>query len=224
MNDLESRIRELTLRAPSVAMEQRILSMLQASAMSGDSGVGLTTTKVESGAASREVEPLTGILVTPDELSPGVPPTDARTVVRRGNAATVVWLVAAASLLLGIAIGRGLPTSTGGADMPVGAVEEMRPEGGSMEETRRFRNEQESASAVPETDFPQKTISESFGVLAGETLPESGDASQIAESGSPSPREVAITWERKTGQIFNVATHIRDRRFNMCRECHRIGG
>ena len=85
MNDLESRIRELTLRATSVAMEQRILSVLQASAMSGDSGVGLTTATVESGAASREFEPLTGFLVTPDELSPGVPPTDARTVVRRGD-------------------------------------------------------------------------------------------------------------------------------------------
>ena len=93
-----------------------------------------------------------------------------------------------------------------------------------MEEMRRFRNEQESASAVPGTDFPQGTISESFAVSAGETQPGSGDASQIAESVSLSPRDAVVNWEQQTGQIFNVATHVHDRRFNMCRECHRIGG
>ena len=49
-------------------------------------------------------------------------------------------------------------------------------------------------------------------------------ASQIVESIWISPTAAAVAWEQQTGQIFNVVNHVSDRRFDMCRECHRVGG
>jgi len=174
MSDLESQIRELILRAPSEVMDQRVQSVLMATDAAG--------------AVVRKPESMPGCRLTGSELSDGAEPAESRPRLRRDIAATVVCLIAAASLLIGIAIGRGLPTSTRNADAA------------------------------------QAAFSESFAVSAGEIQPGSGDASQIAESVSLSLRDAVVNWEQQTGQIFNVATHVHDRRFNMCRECHRIGG
>lgn len=224
MSDLESRILELTLRAPSVAMEHRVLSTLQAPLLSGEVGCDIKSGDVEHGAAVRDTESVSAFRVTQSELTTGPQPAESRPVIRRGLAATVVWLVAAASLLLGVAIGRGLPTSTRHANLPVGAIDQSRPAAKGTDEIRRLADEQVNASKALESDASLTEISESFAVSTGETLPGSGDASQIAESDSRSPREAVAAWELRTGQIFNVATHIRDLRFNVCRECHRIGG
>jgi hypothetical protein len=48
--------------------------------------------------------------------------------------------------------------------------------------------------------------------------------SQIVEWIWLSPAAAAVAWEQQTGQIFDVATHIDDRRFDMCRDCHRVRG
>lgn len=224
MSDLESRIRDLTLRAPSVTMEQRVLSTLQAPLMSGANASGIETNAVVSGEALREAEPMSEFRITLGALSAAVERADSGPVIRRGMDKTVVWLVAAASLLVGVAIGRGFSTSTSDADFPVGAIDQARPEASEADGIRQFSNEPLGASEVVETDSSLTAIPDSFGVSTVETLPGSGDASQIAESDSRSPREAVVTWEQRTGQIFNVATHIRDRRFNECRECHRIGG
>ena len=224
MSDLESQIRELTLRVPSAAMDQRILSVLQTPATWGEIKCDLLMASDAAGAAVRKPEPMPGGRLTGIELSNSAEPVELRRGLRRGIAATVVWMIAAASLLIGITIGRALPTSTGNADSPVGAVDETSPEANRTNGNHRVSNPQESASAALEADAAQAAFSESFAVSTGETQPGSGDASQIAESVSLSPRDAAVHWEQQTGQIFNVATHVHDRRFNMCRECHRIGG
>jgi hypothetical protein len=48
--------------------------------------------------------------------------------------------------------------------------------------------------------------------------------SKIVESSWFSPSVGAVAWEQQTGEIFRVGTHQTDRRFAMCRECHRVGG
>ena len=48
--------------------------------------------------------------------------------------------------------------------------------------------------------------------------------SQFVESSYESARAGAVLWERENGQLFNIATHVSDHRFDMCRDCHRIGG
>jgi hypothetical protein len=52
----------------------------------------------------------------------------------------------------------------------------------------------------------------------------SSESSQIVESFWMSPTAAAVAWEQQTGQIFNVVNHVNDRRFDMCRDCHRVGG
>ena len=51
-----------------------------------------------------------------------------------------------------------------------------------------------------------------------------GQGSQFVESHYEFARGAAAMWERKNGELFNVATHVSDRRFDMCRDCHRVGG
>ncbi len=48
--------------------------------------------------------------------------------------------------------------------------------------------------------------------------------SQFVESRYLSAIAGASLWERQNGEKFNVTTHVSDRRFDMCRDCHRVGG
>ena len=48
--------------------------------------------------------------------------------------------------------------------------------------------------------------------------------SQFVESSYESAITGAMLWEQQNGEVFNVTTHVRDRRFDMCRDCHRVGG
>ena len=144
--------------------------------------------------------------------------------IRRGIATTVAWMVAAASLLIGIVIGRVLPTSMKNPEVPIGVIEPTPPGRDRTDRNRTSNNVQESPSRALESEssmpeFPESIAASSRGAPAG-----SDKESQIADPGSLSLRDAVLTWERQTGQIFNVATHVHDRRFNMCRECHRIGG
>jgi len=48
--------------------------------------------------------------------------------------------------------------------------------------------------------------------------------SQFVESNYEVAHAGALPWERKNPKIFDDATHVSDRRFDMCRDCHRAGG
>lgn len=48
--------------------------------------------------------------------------------------------------------------------------------------------------------------------------------SQFVESGYQSAVTGAVLWEPQNREVFSVATHVSDRRFDMCRDCHRVGG
>ena len=47
--------------------------------------------------------------------------------------------------------------------------------------------------------------------------------SQIVESAYPSAIARAGLWEQQKGEVFNTSTHVSDRCFDMCRDCHRVG-
>ncbi len=48
--------------------------------------------------------------------------------------------------------------------------------------------------------------------------------SQFVESSYQSAITGAVLWEQQNGEVFNVATHVSEPRFDMCRDCHRVGG
>ena len=48
--------------------------------------------------------------------------------------------------------------------------------------------------------------------------------SQFVESGYLLAIAGTTHWEHQNGEVFSVKTHISDRRFDMCRDCHRVGG
>ena len=84
MSDLESHIRELILRAPSEAMDQRVLSVMMATDAAG--------------AVVRKPEPMPECRLTRSELSDGAEPAGWRPGLRRDIAAMVVCMIAAVPL------------------------------------------------------------------------------------------------------------------------------
>lgn len=194
MSELEQRIRALSLRMPDHSLDDRILAALRQPDV---------TAPTQLSPAEKSVTPDNG------ELSP------AFHTNRRGTVITSGWIVASVSMLIGTVVGNALPsfstlqaqrdTSVNpGQTARISTLEHREPVYGSLE---------------PRVSEPGNSIVTENGRSRSNSV-----ASQIVESIWISPTAAAVAWEQQTGQIFNVVNHVSDRRFDMCRECHRVGG
>ena len=196
MNELEQRIRELTLREPGDTLDQRVLSCLH-----GSVDVGARESDRAAHAA---------------ELN--APPKNAPTRIRRGIiSGTISGLVAA--LLIGMAIGNGLPSfwSRFGRS-PADQTSAIRADGTVLSA--------HDEDAAEDSEFPdRRRMKPELSQHLRDALQHRTTAgSQFVESVYLSAIAGASRWERQNGEKFNVTTHVSDRRFDMCRDCHRVGG
>lgn len=195
MNEFEQRIRKLTLREPGDTLDQRVLSSLQGS-------VDVAARESDHAANAHPVN---------------TPPKNEPIRMRRGVLSGTICGLAAA-LLIGMAIGNGLPSfwpRVGGSP----ADRSSNPAEGTFLATH-------DGDPATESDIPLRHP------MMPELSPQLRDAlqnrttagSQFVESRYLSAISGASLWERQNGEKFNVTTHVSDRRFDMCRDCHRVGG
>lgn len=124
---------------------------------------------------------------------------------RNSGVVSIGWLACAVSLIIGAIAGRMfLPT------------------------TLRSPSSEFGVSNTLATEFPGESDLRTSS-SGSESLPWTLESalkmgSKIVESSRFSPSVGAVAWEQQTGEIFRVGTHQEDRRFAMCRECHRVGG
>lgn len=194
MSELELKIRALSLRTPDHSLEDRILAALRQSDV---------TEPTELSPAEKSI--------TPDNVDF---PTALHTN-RRGTVVTSGWIVASVSLLIGTVVGNALPS--------ISSLKAQRDTSMNPDQTARIAGSEHRDSAngsvEPRVSEPgDSTVTGNIPVGSGSV------ASQIVESIWISPTAAAVAWEQQTGQIFNVVNHVSDRRFDMCRECHRVGG
>ena len=194
MSELEQRIRALSLRTPDQSLDDRILAVLRQSD---------ATQPTELSAAEKSA--------TPDnvDFSPALQAN------RRGTVVTSGWIVASVSMLIGTVVGNALPS--------ISSLQVQRNTSMNTDQTSEIAGagHRESTNGPVEPQVPEKGDS----TVTGNVRVGSGSvASQIVESIWISPTAAAVAWEQQTGQIFNVVNHVSDRRFDMCRECHRVGG
>ena len=194
MSELEQKIRALSLRTPDHSLDDRILAALRQS--DGTQPTELSTTEKA---------------ITPDNV--GFSP--ALNTNRRGTVVTSGWIVASVSMLIGTVVGNSLPS--------ISSLQAQRDASMNADKTARIvgygRRESANGSAEPRLSEPgDSTVTGNVRVGSGSS------ASQIVESIWISPTAAAVAWEQQTGQIFNVVNHVSERRFDMCRECHRVGG
>jgi hypothetical protein len=194
MNELEQKIRALSLRTPDQSLDDRILAVLLQS----------------DGTQPTELSPAEKSL-TPDNVDFS-PTLHAN---RRGTVVTSGWIVASVSMLIGTVVGSALPS--------ISSLQAQRNKSVNPDQTAEIagagHRESTNESVEPRTsEHGDSTVTGNVRVSSGSV------ASQIVESIWISPTAAAVAWEQQTGQIFNVANHVNDRRFDMCRECHRVGG
>lgn len=194
MSELEQKIRDLSLRAPDQSLDDRILATLQEPT---------GTESVQQSAIGKSVSR------DDADFSPALHSN------RRGVVVTSGWLVASVSMLIGAVVGNILPSFS--------SLQSRQDTAMSQDRAVRFAD---SGSKI-KTNGSVELLASAQGnsTAAGSARVGSGSiASQIVESIWISPTAAAVAWEQQTGQIFNVANHVNDRRFDMCRECHRVGG
>ncbi len=129
---------------------------------------------------------------------------------RRGIVITPNWLMSAACMMIGTIVGTFLPpviprASTHKAEVTTGTFSHADP--------------QDSTSPMLTGNSPSESMDGQNTVGLKRQA-----SSQIVESLWVSPTAAAVAWEQQTGKIFNVINHVNDRQFNMCRDCHRVGG
>lgn len=194
MSELELRIRALSLRTPDHSLDDRVLAALRHSDV---------TQPTELSTAEKAI--------TPDNV--GFSP--ALNTNRRGTVVTSGWIVASVSMLIGTVVGNSLPS--------ISSLQAQRNMSMNPDQTAGIvgfeRRESANGSVEPRLSEPgDSTVTGNVRVGSGSV------ASQIVESIWISPTAAAVAWQQQTGQIFNVVNHVSDRRFDMCRECHRVGG
>ena len=194
MTDLESQIRGLALRNPGDTLDQRVFSSLQS-----------VNEEAANQSSAQRNEPILN---------------ESWRRQRGFFSITISGIVAA--LLIGVAIGNNLPSIW---------TQPEQSAGGMSTATRSIG----SHSSADQPDFlVPDTESESFrghpmipnlpGHVREALMDRGSRGSQFVESSYESARAGAGLWERENGEVFNMATHVSDRRFDMCRDCHRIGG
>ncbi len=127
-----------------------------------------------------------------------------------------------AALLFGIAIGNGLPSSWsrfGGAQAICSSA--MSTEGGVLS-----AHDMDSGDPDADFEFPDRhpMLPDLSMHLRDELQNRPTVGSQFMESGYLSSIADASLRERENGEKFNVTADVSDRRFDMCRDCHRVGG
>ena len=194
MSELEQRIRALSLRTPAQSLDDRILAALRQSDVTEP-----TEQSVVEKSATRADADFSSALHTN----------------RRGTVITSGWIVASVSMLIGAVVGNALPS--------ISSLQAQRDTPMNPDQTARIVGA-EHRDLANESLEPQ-VLEQGNSTVTGNVRVGSGSiASQIVESIWISPTAAAVAWEQQTGQIFNVANHVNDRRFDMCRECHRVGG
>ncbi len=149
------------------------------------------------------------------------PPKNEPIRMRRGIlSGAVSGLVAA--LLIGMAIGNMLPSIW------------SRFSGSSANRSAAFPEDKtvlsppnvDSGDPAGDEEFPDRhpMTPELSQDLRDALQNRSTVGSQFVESVYLSAIAGASRWERQNGEKFNVSTHVSDRRFDMCRDCHRVGG
>jgi len=194
MSELEQQIRDLTLRKPGEMLDRQVLSLLRGSC---DDSV-------------LEFSPGCSISSERVNASPINEPIPVRPV---GRGSAVAGFVAA--LLIGLVIGNRLPAFWS-VDEP-----SIPDEPSSSAANGRVASTHEPAQELP-TGHPM--VPELSARVRDALQNRSAAGSQIVESSYLSAITGAAAWERQNGEIFDVRTHVSDRRFDMCRECHRVGG
>jgi hypothetical protein len=194
MSELEQKIRALSLRTPDQSLDDRILAALRQSDMTDPTGQSAVDKSVTRDAADF---------------------SQALHTNRRGTVVTSGWIVASVSMLIGTVVGNALPS--------LSSQQLQRQASMNPDQTAKIVGSANRESASGSADPPVSKRGDS--IVTEYARSGSGSvASQIVESIWISPTAAAVAWEQQTGQIFNVANHVNDRRFDMCRECHRVGG
>lgn len=194
MSELEKRIQALPLRAPEDSLDERILATIRQADC-------LPSTEV-SGPEKSGASETVGF-------------SSSRNSHRRGTVVTSGWIVASVSVLIGTVVGNALPS-----------LSELHVNRDAAVDANHMTGM--AASAHPEL-VNGSSETAGMGQMKGSpdgniTGSSRSTGSQIVESIWISPTAAAVAWEQQTGQIFNVVNHVSDRRFDMCRECHRVGG
>jgi hypothetical protein len=194
MSELEQKIRALSLRTPNQSLDDRILAALRQSDVTDPTEQSAVDKSVRHDAA---------------DFSPTLHTN------RRGTVVTSGWIVASVSMLIGTVVGNALPSFS--------SQQAHRDTPWNPDQTAKIAGSPNGKSASGSADPPVSKRGDS--TVTEYARSDSGSvASQIVESIWISPTAAAVAWEQQTGQIFNVANHVNDRRFDMCRECHRVGG
>ncbi|MEJ7591239.1 MAG: hypothetical protein WKF77_06805 [Planctomycetaceae bacterium] len=157
---------------------------------------------------------------TADAHQVNLPPKNEPIRMRRGIlSGTICGLVAA--LLIGMAIGNGLPAFWPRFDGSA-ADRSSNPEDGTVLSAHDVDSEDPAA----DSEFPDRhPMRPDLSLHLRDALQKRTTAgSQFVESRYLSAIAGASLWERQNGEKFNVTTHVSDRRFDMCRDCHRVGG
>lgn len=196
MSDLEKQLAELPLMPASPELEARVLAELRSSSASGCSG----------GSDSRSQQ---------SSCAPVMNGAIVRGSANSGFAASP-WLACAVCLLVGTVSGRlFLPASLRTPLTDSGSVSN------SVANTESSAGASEGSLRTNDSAFSPATVPEQPGWTLDSAMKT---GSKIVESSWFSPSVGAVAWEQQTGEIFRVGTHQTDRRFAMCRECHRVGG
>ncbi|MDA1233067.1 MAG: hypothetical protein O2856_20065 [Planctomycetota bacterium] len=119
------------------------------------------------------------------------------------------------ALLFGIVIGNGLPSFWSVS----GLLKSQKPSPSTTERAVISVQEQDTELPVRHPMLPDLPIRVRDALQSQSTV-----GSQFVESNYLSAIMGAAIWERQNGEVFNVTTHVSDRRFDMCRDCHRVGG
>lgn len=206
MSELEKRVRELTLREPGDTLDQRALSCFQGSG------------NVAARESGRSAHTLAGAA---NALQVNSPPKNEPTRTRRG----IFWGTSSgllAALLFGIAIGNGLPSiwSRFGGSQAIRSSA-MPTAGGVLS-----AHDMDSGDPDADSEFPDRhpMLPDLSMHLRDALQNRSTVGSQFMESGYLSAIAGASLWERENAEKFNVTPHVSDRRFDICRDCHRVGG
>ncbi len=129
----------------------------------------------------------------------------------RTGATTPAWIVASVSILIGAMVGNVMPLLSSARNGGTGSTI-------SNLISTEFEENADGLPAMAEGGR-DNLVPEMSASAA-----RAGVGSQIVESIWISPMAAAVVWEQQTGQIFSVGGHVNDRRFDRCRNCHRVGG
>jgi hypothetical protein len=197
MNEFERQIRDLSLRQPGGSMDERVFSLFQSSGdnISQEKSPFASSSPMESRAAKTSL-------------------TDGTSQTRRGIFSPTFAGLSTA-LLIGIAVGNMMPSLWSDARDSTVDNDSSDSTGNDVVSENQFGSE------IP--THAQMTSDVTSRVRDALKNP-STISSQFVESSYEAAVAGALLWERQNGEVFSVATHVSDRRFDMCRDCHRVGG